>query len=101
MEVHGDDMVAPGRLQHIGDELGRDGSSALVFLILARVGEVRDDSSDAASAGSLAGVDHDEKLHEPVVDVARRSRLKDEHCTNMSVVQENTRRKKGTNHLHL
>ena len=90
MEVHGDDMVAPGRLQHIGNELGRYRSSALVFLILARIGEVRDDSSDAAGAGGLAGVDHDEKFHEPVVDVARGSRLQDEHCMNRLVMQDNT-----------
>lgn len=60
VEIHGDDMVAASSLKHVGHELGGNGSTTLVLLILAGVGEVGDDSSDATGRCSLAGVDHDE-----------------------------------------
>ena len=41
----------------------------LVFLVLAGVGEAGDDGSDTAGGGDLTGVDHDEQLHEAVVDL--------------------------------
>lgn len=78
VEVHGDDVVAAGRLQHVGDELGRDGRAALVLLVLPRVGEVGDHGRDAPRRGRAAGVDHDEQLHKSVIDVAWRRRLQDE-----------------------
>ena len=78
VQVHGDDVVAAGRLQHVRDELGRDGRARLVLLVLARVREVGDDGGDAARRGRLAGVDHDEELHEAVVDFARGRGLEDE-----------------------
>ncbi len=80
MQVHGDDVVAARRLQHVGHEFGRDGGARLVFLVLARVREVGDDGGDAARRGRLARVDHDQELHQPVVDVARRGGLEDEDC---------------------
>ena len=58
-----------GRLKHVRDETSRDGSATLVLLVLARVREVGNDGGDPASAGGAAGVDHDEHLHEAVVDV--------------------------------
>lgn len=70
MQIHCDNMVAPRRLQHIRNQLRGDGRPGLVFLVLARVGEVRDHGCDAAGGRSLAGVDHDEEFHEAVVDVA-------------------------------
>lgn len=48
VQIHRDDMVAPGRLQHIGHQLRRDGRPALVLLVLPRVGEVRDHGRDAS-----------------------------------------------------
>lgn len=86
VEIHRDDVVTPSGLQHIGDKLRRDWRSALVLLVLTRIGEVWDDGCDAAGAGRLAGVDHDEKLHEPVVDIARQGGLKDEHYKDTLVV---------------
>lgn len=74
---------ASGALQHVGDEARRDGGAALVLLVLARVGEVGDDGSDAAGAGGAAGVDHNEHLHQAVVDVAGRGGLKDEDCESL------------------
>lgn len=71
-------MIAASRLQHVGNELRRDGGAGFVFLVLARVGKVGDDGCDAARRGGLAGIDHDEEFHKAVVDVARGGRLEDE-----------------------
>ncbi|KAI3488192.1 hypothetical protein L1887_47731 [Cichorium endivia] len=64
MKVHGDHVVAPGVFEHVGDEFGGDGCARLVLLVLSGVEEVRDDGGDALGRGGLAGVDHDEQLHE-------------------------------------
>jgi hypothetical protein len=45
---------------------------------LAGVGEVGDDGSNSAGAGGSAGVDHDEHLHETIIDIAGGGRLEDE-----------------------
>ena len=63
-------MVAPGLLEHVGDELGRDRRAALVLLVLARVREEGHDGGDALRARDLARVDHDAQLHERRVDLA-------------------------------
>lgn len=70
MKIHGNDVVGTGNGQHVSDQLCGDRGTRLVLLILAGVGEARDDGSNAASRGSLAGVDHDEELHEVVVDLS-------------------------------
>lgn len=80
VQIHGDDMVAAGRLQHVCHQFRSDGSTRLVLLVLAGVGEVGDDGGNAAGRGGLAGVDHDQQLHQAVIDVARSSRLQDEDC---------------------
>ena len=78
MEVHSDDMIASSGLQHVGHQLGGDRSTALVFLVLARIGEVGNNGRDAAGGGSLASIDHDEEFHKSVVDVVRSCGLQDE-----------------------
>jgi len=67
MEVHGEHAVSAGGLDHVGDELGRDGVAALGLAVLTGVAEIRDHGRDAARGGTAAGVDHDEQLHEVVV----------------------------------
>lgn len=79
VQVHGDDVVAARRLQHVGHELGGDGRARLVLFVLARVGEVGDHGGDAPRGGGAAGVDDDEELHEAVVDVAGGGGLEDEY----------------------
>lgn len=64
------DMVAPRLLQHICDELSGNRCPALVFLVLASVGEERDHCSNAFCACDFAGVDHNAKFHEGGVDLA-------------------------------
>ena len=83
VQIHGDDVVAAGRLQHVGGEFGSDGRARLVLFVLARVGEVGDDGRDAPRRGGFAGVDHDHELHEAVVDVARGGALEDEDWVGM------------------
>lgn len=78
MEIHSDDVIAPSSLQHVGHQLGGDRSTALVFLILARIGEVGNNGRDAAGGGSLASIDHDEEFHKSVVDVVGSCGLQDE-----------------------
>lgn len=70
MQVHGDDVVSAGHAEHVGNELGGDGSSALVLLVLSCVGIDRYDCGDTGSRCNLASVDHDQKLHDVVVDLA-------------------------------
>lgn len=77
MQVHGDDVVGARGLQHIGDQPRRDGGAGLVLLILPGVGVAGYDGGDASCTGGLAGVDHDQQLHEAVVDVARGGGLED------------------------
>ena len=84
VKIHSDYMVASGSLKHVGHQFGRDGCTRLVLLVLTSVGEVRQNSSDTACRRSLASVDHDQELHESVVDVARWGRLQDEDCRTMS-----------------
>ena len=79
VQVHRDHVVAPGRLQHVGHQFGRDGGPRSVLFVLPRVGEVGDHGRDASGRGGFAGVDDDQQLHQPVVDVPWRCRLKDEN----------------------
>lgn len=79
MQVHGDDVVAARRLQHVGHEFGGDGRARLVLFVLARVGEVGDHGGDAPRGGGAAGVDDDEEFHEAVVDVTGGGGLEDEY----------------------
>lgn len=65
-------------LEHVCNELGANWSSRLVLLVLAGIGEVRDNSGDPSGRGGAAGVDHDEQLHETIVDIAGSGGLKDE-----------------------
>jgi len=78
MQIHRNDMITTGGLQHIRHKLRSDGSSTLVLLVLARVGEIRQDGGDAARGGGAAGVDQDEEFHDVVVDVAGFGGLDDE-----------------------
>ena len=67
MQVHREHAVSAGGLDHIRHQLGGNGIAALGLTVLPRVAEIGDDSRDAAGRGALAGVDHNEKLHEIVV----------------------------------
>ena len=68
MEIHGQHAVGAGGGQHVGHQLGRNGVAALGLTVLTGIAEIGDHRRDAAGAGTLAGVDHDEQLHQAVVD---------------------------------
>ena len=68
MEIHGQHPVSAGGGEHIGHQLGGDGIAALGLAVLASIAEIGDHGGDAARAGALAGVDHNEQLHQTVVD---------------------------------
>jgi len=70
VQVHGDDVIAAGDGEHVGDELGGDRRTAHVLFIHTCVGIARDDGGDAACGGPFARGDEDEEFHEVVVDVA-------------------------------
>lgn len=48
-----DDVVTSSFSEHVGDQLGGDRGSGLVFLILTSVGEVGKDSGDSTGRGNL------------------------------------------------
>lgn len=69
MKVHGDEMVATSRYEHVRDEFCGDGGSALVFLILTRIWVTRNDGCDATGRGGSTCGYEDEKFHHVVVNV--------------------------------
>lgn len=72
-------MVATGSDEHVRNQFGRDGRTALVFLVLPSIWEVWNYSGDSSRRGSSAGMDHDQQLHQSIVDIAGCSRLDDEN----------------------
>lgn len=80
VKIHCDNVVTASGLEHVCNQLRRDWCTRLVLLILASVWEVWDNSGDAASRCGLAGIDHDQELHEAVVDLAWGGGLENENC---------------------
>ena len=68
VQIHGQHTVGAGGGQHIGHQLGGDGITALGLAVLTGIAEIGDHRGDAAGTGTLAGVDHDQQLHQAVVD---------------------------------
>lgn len=79
MQIHGDDMVAASRLQHIGHELSRNWGSRLVLFVLAGIGEIWNNCRDAACRSRLASIDDNQEFHEAIVDITGSSGLQDEY----------------------
>ena len=88
--VHVDEQhaVDAGRRDQVGDELGRDrharGAPAPV---LAAVAEIGDDGSDPRGRRPLAGVRHDQELHQVLVH-GRAGRLHDEDVAAAHVLHD-------------
>jgi len=80
VEIHSDDMVAAGGLKHVSHQTSSDGGARFVLLVLAGVGKVWENGGDTAGRGCLASVDHDEQLHDSIVDVAGGGGLQDKDC---------------------
>lgn len=62
------DVVSATALNHVRDQLGRDGRPTLVLAVLPCIRKKRDYSRDAFGAGDFAGVNHDAELHKRRVD---------------------------------
>ena len=68
MEIHGQHAVGAGGGEHVGHQLGGDGIAALGLTILTGIAEIGDHRGNTTRGGALAGVDHDEQLHQAVID---------------------------------
>ena len=66
-----EDAVGAGRLQQVGDEPGADGLAGGALLVLTGVREVRHDGRDTAGRGQLGRLDHEQQLHEVLVERTR------------------------------
>jgi len=62
------DMVTSSPLYHVGYEFGGNGSSALVFLVLAGIGKKWENSGDSFCTCNLACMDHYAEFHEGSID---------------------------------
>ena len=87
VEVHRQHPVGAGDGDHVGDEAGRDRDARLVLLVRPAVGVVRDDRRDPPGAGPLEGVDHDQQLHDRLVDRVA-GRLDEEDVLLADVVED-------------
>ena len=77
VQVDGHDPVGARGLEQVGDQARRNRFAAAVLLVLPGVGIKRQDRGDPLGASPLERVDHDQLLHQPLVD-RRRVRLQDE-----------------------
>ena len=68
VQIDGDDAVDAHGLEETSDVGGRDGDTGLHLAVLSGVAVVGDDDGDAAGTGTVQGGDHEEELHEVVVD---------------------------------
>ena len=68
VQVHGQHTVGAGPGDQVGHQLGGNGVTGLGLTILTGVAKVGDDGGDAAGRGALESVDHDQQLHQVVVD---------------------------------
>ena len=88
VQVHGEDAVDTGDLQHVGHDLGADGHARGAHAtILAGIAEVGNHGSDAAGRGATQGVDQDHQLHQVVVG-GRTGGLDDEGILATDVFQD-------------
>ena len=69
VQVHGQDPVGAGGGDQVGDKLCGDRVTALGFTVLTGVAEIGDDGGHTAGRGPAHGVDHDQQLHQVVVDM--------------------------------
>src|SRR5699024_5565211 len=68
VQVHGQHTVGAGPGDQVGHQLGGNGVTGLGLTILTGVAKVGDDGGDAAGRGPLESVDHDQQLHQVVID---------------------------------
>ena len=79
MKVDRNHVVHAGGFKQVGHELRRDGLARCGLTVLTRIAEVSDNGRDGTGSRALGGIDHDQKLHERVVDVSTSDGLDQEH----------------------
>jgi hypothetical protein len=84
VQVHRQDSVGTGASDQVRDELGSDRRPPFVLAILTSIAVIRDYGSDSRSAGALARIDHDEQLHQIVID-RRACRLDEVHISTSNI----------------
>ena len=88
VQVHGEDAVDTGDLQHVGHDLGADGHARGAHAaVLTGIAEIGNDGGDAACRGATQGVDEDQQLHQVVVG-GRTGGLDDEGILATDVFQD-------------
>lgn len=70
MQVHGNNMIAPGHSKHVGYQLGSDGGTGPVFPVHASIWEARYYSGDPSGRCSLARRNENKEFHKVVIDIA-------------------------------
>jgi signal transduction histidine kinase len=68
VQVHGDDAIGTGGVEHVRNQAGRDGFATAVFFVLARVGVERQDCGDAFGGAAFECIDHKQLFHQPFVE---------------------------------
>ena len=71
VEVHGDQPVGAGGLEEVGHQSRRDRLATAVLLVLTGVAVERQHHGDPLGRRPLERVDHDQVLHDPLVDRRR------------------------------
>ena len=67
VEIHGQNTISTGGGDHVGNQLGRDGVTALGLAVLTGIAKVGDNSGDSSGGSTAAGVAHDQQFHQMVV----------------------------------
>ena len=75
MQIHCNNVIGTGNGQLIRHQLSRDWRSAFVLLVLARIWKVRNQRRHTLCRGDFTRVDHNEQLHEMIVNVLAASGL--------------------------
>ena len=68
VQVDAHDAVGTGGLEQVGDETRADRLATAALLVLTGVRVVGRDDGDALGGCPLGGIEHDQRLHEPLVD---------------------------------
>ena len=85
VEIHAENPVRSGADEQIRDEFRGDGHAGTVLAVLTGISIVGDDDGDAGRGSTAGGVEHDEQLHEMLVD-GTASGLNDEHIRIAEIV---------------
>ncbi len=68
VKIHGQHPIRSSPRNQVGDQLGGDRRSPLVLAILSCVSKIRNNGSNAIRTGPFAAVDHNQQLHQMVID---------------------------------